>query len=270
MLKIVSGKLHTYEGDEEKIKLPSDYSQLIFVTGGFAFFNKQRVDRFEGYFVYPGTEISVKTPQSIPCSFFCFELDGAKQNVSQSQLEKIGLDSSANVFSMLSPERSAAILGALCGDEYEGHSEDFDQATALLLLSLINPSKNARAYGNPYVDGAVKYIYANIDKEIRVEELALMLGTDRMYLRNLFVKHTGVSTMEFIMNTRIERAKELLKNQRLSVKEVAARVGYSDVLCFSKAFKKHVGASPSEHRDSIRTASERKNSARQQVPVYIL
>ena len=53
------------------------------------------------------------------------------------------------------------------------------------------------------------------------------------------------------MNVRIKRAKELLYIEGLSVTDIANSVGYTDVLAFSKIFRKTVGISPSEYREKL-------------------
>lgn len=68
------------------------------------------------------------------------------------------------------------------------------------------------------------------------------LSTD--YFSHRFKQVTGVSPIQFLNNLRIERAKELLLAEHLSVSEVAELVGYKDPLYFSKAFKKATGMSP--------------------------
>ena len=50
------------------------------------------------------------------------------------------------------------------------------------------------------------------------------------------------------MNTRMTHAKRLLEDESMTVGAVAGAVGYTDVLCFSKAFKNFTGQSPSEYR----------------------
>lgn len=70
------------------------------------------------------------------------------------------------------------------------------------------------------------------------------LSTD--YFSHRFKQTTGVSPVQFLNNLRIERAKELLLAEHLSVSEVAELVGYKDPLYFSKAFKKATGMSPTQ------------------------
>lgn len=66
------------------------------------------------------------------------------------------------------------------------------------------------------------------------------------YFSHRFKAFTGLSPIQFLNSLRIERAKELLLAEHLSVSEVAEVVGYKDPLYFSKAFKKATGMSPKQ------------------------
>lgn len=68
------------------------------------------------------------------------------------------------------------------------------------------------------------------------------LSTD--YFSHQFKDTTGTSPIQFLNNLRIEKAKEFLLTESLSVSEVAALVGYKDPLYFSRIFKKATGTSP--------------------------
>lgn len=60
-----------------------------------------------------------------------------------------------------------------------------------------------------------------------------------------------MSPQEFLVNYKIDKASELLKNTDLSIKAVASSVGYSDPLTFSKIFKKITGDNPKGYREKI-------------------
>lgn len=70
------------------------------------------------------------------------------------------------------------------------------------------------------------------------------------YLSMLFRVNTGRTFIEQLTEIRINKAKEMLRNTRLKNYEVAEKVGYRDSRYFSQIFKKKVGLSPSEYRES--------------------
>ncbi|GIP46885.1 hypothetical protein J53TS2_04760 [Paenibacillus sp. J53TS2] len=71
------------------------------------------------------------------------------------------------------------------------------------------------------------------------------------YLSMLFRTNTGKTFIEHLTDIRIDKAKELLRTTHLKNYEVAEKVGYQDPRYFSQIFKKKVGVSPSEYRESI-------------------
>jgi YesN/AraC family two-component response regulator len=68
------------------------------------------------------------------------------------------------------------------------------------------------------------------------------------HLSRLLNREVGVSFRQLLKATRIEEAKTLLASKRLSIKEVAARVGFSDSHYFSRTFKEMTGLSASEYQ----------------------
>jgi two-component system response regulator YesN len=60
--------------------------------------------------------------------------------------------------------------------------------------------------------------------------------------------HTGTGMHEFLINYRINAAKEMLLNNHMSVEEICTAVGFKDMPHFSKSFKKHTDKSPCEYR----------------------
>jgi YesN/AraC family two-component response regulator len=66
-------------------------------------------------------------------------------------------------------------------------------------------------------------------------------------MSKLFKQETGESPINYLIKIRMEKAKELLVKEELSVKEIANSVGYQDAYHFSKLFKKYTGNSPSDY-----------------------
>lgn len=272
MLKIISAEKIRMSANSEKIKLYSRYSVLFFVLEGTVFINKERTEAGTGCLADDMVNTYIKSDKDQSCSLVRFELDGKD---TEKLLEMHGLSSHSPTsrFSVSNPTRCAEFARLLCADTELLGNTAFCEAAAKLLLSFTKAEAAAEytsAYGNIHVDRAVRYIDGNLAGELRVEQIAEMLGIDRMYLRNLFAQYAGMSTMEYIMSKRMERAKELLANERMSVGEVASSVGYPDVLAFSKTFKKHVGVSPTDFRKGIKKEAPVKRAKKDDVPIFIL
>ena len=95
------------------------------------------------------------------------------------------------------------------------------------------------------LERTVRYMKMNFYKQLSVEELAKFAGYSTSHFRRLFVENYGVSPHEYLLNYKIERAKELLvEEEGRSVDEVADILGTCNSSYFCKLFKKKTGVSP--------------------------
>lgn len=97
------------------------------------------------------------------------------------------------------------------------------------------------------VKKCIRKNYANND--LSVKSLAEEVFLTPTYLSALFKKETGQNISDYIVEVRIEKSKEFLKNNKLKLNEVAKSVGYNDSNYYAKAFKKMEGVTPSEYRE---------------------
>lgn len=95
---------------------------------------------------------------------------------------------------------------------------------------------------------AKNYILNNYRKTLTLEDMGNLTGFNASYFSLLFKKETGKNFMEYVMEVRMEKAKELLKETNESVAVICEKVGYSDIKHFTKNFKKETGLKPSEYR----------------------
>ena len=99
------------------------------------------------------------------------------------------------------------------------------------------------------IERACRYMSEHkTDADVTVSSIASMVELSPAYFRRMFAKYTGTSPQSYFINLRIERAKELLALEWLSVSEVAEESGFSDFCYFSRIFKKYTGVSPAFYR----------------------
>ena len=98
----------------------------------------------------------------------------------------------------------------------------------------------------------IKYMYAHMDENIQVENLAEMAHFHPNYFIRAFKQKFGASPIKFFNQLKLERAKELLHNTDKSMSAIAAEIGINDMSYFSRFVKQHTGLSPSEYRNIYR------------------
>lgn len=84
--------------------------------------------------------------------------------------------------------------------------------------------------------------------DITLMKIAQQLNVSIWHLARLFKKNVGMSFREYLRTTRLKKAEELLRSSGLSIKEVAAAVGYKHVSDFDHHFKSGYGMTPGEYR----------------------
>ncbi len=104
-----------------------------------------------------------------------------------------------------------------------------------------------------FVKTALKIIDYNFCTDISVEQIAKQLYLDPAYFSKKFAKRMGISPKKYILDKRIERAKELLTLTDATVFEVSNSIGYEDQLYFSRIFKKYTNLSPIEYRQKTKS-----------------
>ena len=89
-------------------------------------------------------------------------------------------------------------------------------------------------------------------------QLSEGLHYDYNYLSNLFSSVEGITLEQYIIRQKIEKVKELLFYDELSLSEIAHKLGYSSVAHLSAQFKKITGLTPSELKKSRQVSANRK------------
>lgn len=100
------------------------------------------------------------------------------------------------------------------------------------------------------IDQAKKWMHEHFQDNIQLDDAARSVGISPYYFSKLFKEQAGVNFIDYLTDLRMEKAHDLLQHQNLSIKEVCAHCGYADQNYFSRIFKKTVGMTPTEYRNS--------------------
>jgi AraC family transcriptional regulator len=94
----------------------------------------------------------------------------------------------------------------------------------------------------------VGFIHDNLDKDLRIEQIAKMANLSNFYFIRLFKAAFGKTPHQYILECRIGLAKELLNGSAISISEVSQRSGFSTQSHFTSAFRQATGESPRAFR----------------------
>ncbi len=108
-----------------------------------------------------------------------------------------------------------------------------------------------RHAGSFIVNQATAYIEEHYAQKLTLQEVADKCYVSQWHLSKLINKYTGNTFYELLNNVRIEKAKALLNDPKLKIGDIVDMVGYSDAAHFSRVFKRIVGVSANEYRNSM-------------------
>lgn len=93
------------------------------------------------------------------------------------------------------------------------------------------------------------YVIENYASNVSLEEAAGQIGMNPAYLSRYLRQHTGNTFMEYVLQVRVNKAIELLKDSAIKVYEVGEQVGYRSMKHFYKVFKKITKVTPTQYRE---------------------
>ena len=94
-----------------------------------------------------------------------------------------------------------------------------------------------------------KYIWDNIEKEISLNHLAQMVYLNPSYLSRVSRQSAGVTITDYVLQVRVQLAKEMLWETELKIQDIAMKLGVDSPAYFGRLFKKAVGCTPQEYRN---------------------
>lgn len=104
---------------------------------------------------------------------------------------------------------------------------------------------------SPLIQKIVNYIDLNLEADLSLKAVSEKFSLNASYLSDIFKKEVSVTFTSYVNNKRIKQAILYLNSSHMQIQEIAAEVGISDVNYFTKLFKRLIGKTPREYRNSI-------------------
>ncbi|QDH21527.1 AraC family transcriptional regulator [Saccharibacillus brassicae] len=208
----------------------------------------------QGFLILPDTLVHYEADPDDPWVYVWFGLRGLHV---RALLERAGLTAGSPVYTAADGSPLESLYAGLLEVRERPGGDLLAQAEIYRLLAALvagAPASTARPLAPPrareaHLSRAAAVIENGYSRKLGAEDIASAVGLDRTYLSSLFKDAYGVPLQTFVLQYRMRRARELLRNHSLSVSDVARSVGYPDPFLFSKMFKRVCGVSPTAYRE---------------------
>jgi AraC-like DNA-binding protein len=126
---------------------------------------------------------------------------------------------------------------------------------SLLATATIVEAEQLRGGLAPAVPRRVcEYIDSHLDEDLRLETLASTAMLSMSHFARAFRDRVGVPPHRYVLQRRIDRAREMLAGTESPLAEIAAAMGFADQSHFARHFHRTVGIAPSEFRRTVRSS----------------
>ena len=194
--------------------------------------------------IYPNTPVELSAAGSYKYLYFSFDCFIARQI-----MKKYG-----QITRIPTCEFTEAFLGDVLSEPHFDTLGFNLKAVAFILSALARLDGSADPSVLPvdrtdfirfFID-AVEASYGNTD--LKVSGICRELGISVPYFTNLFPRQMGCSPRQYIIDTRMQKAKKMLRNSNLTINEIAHYAGYENALYFTSSFKRYAGLTPTAYR----------------------
>lgn len=131
-------------------------------------------------------------------------------------------------------------------EEYSSIEQLTDILIEKLLISVKTPVN--RSVNNAIIKDILSEIEANYSQKLMIGTMAEKYHINISYLSDLFKRETGKPFTSYLVEYRMNKAVELLSDDRLTIYEISEKVGYDDYFHFNKLFKKYKNITPAAYR----------------------
>jgi len=137
-------------------------------------------------------------------------------------------------------------------EERDGCISNYLQLIMTYIFRYFNNARKSPAAGdNNIITDAITYFNEHFQETINVNILSKRYNLNKNYFSNIFKKKTGFPPVKYINEIRIDVAKKMLLNKKLTIKTISDMIGFQDPYYFSRIFKKITGIAPQQFRKQV-------------------
>lgn len=144
------------------------------------------------------------------------------------------------------------MLLELCREELQGESWSRGCTGAILKLVLLHAMRlqhtSADSAGGNICRQVMDYVEANYQSPLSNISVATHFGYHPYYLSSLFVRQHGITLHQYIITVRLRKARQMLLDTGIPLRELAEQCGFSNQSYFSESFKAAYGITPTQYR----------------------
>jgi AraC-like DNA-binding protein len=112
-------------------------------------------------------------------------------------------------------------------------------------------SKNIIPAQETDINIALNYIAKNYKEDLSIDTICKQVHLSKYYFCKIFKQHTDISIHQYVNEYRINKSKELLSYSKMSIKAIAASVGFNSALTYIRCFENSTHMTPSEYRENF-------------------
>lgn len=236
-----------------------DYYLLHFIESGSGVFrtehHKYALGKGDCFLIHPGQLVSYISDKDQP---WCYRWAAFTGSEADALVLQTGFTPQKPVVSTnddsIIPNALTSIMQVFNANKESAHLTSLGYLYLIVgeaaeLLSSFSRLPGAESQVKRTVKQMIHYMASQYAHPISIEQMCDTLGYNRAYLSRIFKQETGLSPVTYLLKLRIEKSRQLLRERpELSVEQVAASVGLTDALYFSRQFKRFCAQSPTAYR----------------------
>lgn len=246
----------TYDGWKISKRKITDY-EIVFVTSGKGYIGINDViytaETGKVFCFTPSVEHFLETDKKEPMCFYAVHFDFCNYDVNASdwsivQPFSIPIENISQPNNLYILKDIFKSLNKHWKNKFQGYQLICNSLLQQFIFEVYNSNRFDNISYNVLnkIEEVINYIHNNLNNKISVLKLSEIFGLNYSYLSYVFKQITGYNVTEFINRQKIDRAKELLSEGDMKVKDIAHVVGFEDEFYFSRVFKKIEGISPTK------------------------